>query len=71
MKRIEERGSIIDDVKEEIEEEKMEVEMKGIEGFERVIDINVNKRYGWKIEMKMKKGVIKKGEKGENWLKER
>ncbi|ADZ87684.1 hypothetical protein BRUCa_1739 [Brucella melitensis] len=40
--------------------------MTGLEGFERVLDLHVNHRSGWPIDMKMPPGVIKTGAQGAN-----
>ncbi|AJM85455.1 hypothetical protein AKO53_12975 [Brucella abortus] len=63
---LEARGSLIDDVNAALAADQLAVAMTGLEGFERVLDLHVNHRSGWPIDMKMPPGVIKTGAQGAN-----
>ncbi len=63
---LEARGSLIDDVNAALAADQLAVAMTGLEGFERVLDLHVNHRFGWPIDMKMPPGVIKTGAQGAN-----
>lgn len=62
------RGGLIDDVYAALAADQLAVAMTGLKRFKRVLDLHVNHRSCWPVDVQMPRGFIKTGARGANWL---